>query len=145
MSTTAVQVLPKPQDHPQADIVIFDGNCQFCRRQVERLKWLDGRDRLAFISLHDPMVAEKFPDLSHDQLMKEMYVIDRHGKRYAGASSIRYFSRRLPLLWWLAPLIHVPGTLPIWKWLYQQVAQRRYMFNRPTCEGDACAIHFKKK
>lgn len=74
--------------------------------------------------------------------MKELYVVDHQGSRHAGASAIRYLSRRLPTLWWLAPLLHLPGTLPVWNWLYQQVAKRRYRFGRiETCEGGTCHLH----
>ena len=36
-----------------------------------------------------------------------------------GAVAVRYLSRRLVLLWPLALLLHVPGSLPLWKSLYE--------------------------
>ena len=51
------------------------------------------------MSLHDPLVGERFPDLTHEQLMEQMYVVDRAGRRHGGAGAIRYLSRRLPRLW----------------------------------------------
>jgi predicted DCC family thiol-disulfide oxidoreductase YuxK len=133
---------------PDADVVIYDGNCQFCRRQVERLAWLDGGNRLAFVSLHDPVVGQRFPDLTHDQMMQQMYVVDQAGHQYGGAAAIRYLSRRLPRMWVLAPLLHIPGTMPIWRWAYQNIAVRRYRWNQSpadqACEEDgACKIHLK--
>lgn len=138
--------LPSPTDRPNADIVIYDGHCRFCLGQVRRLHRLDWNRRLAFISLHDPEVARRFPDLSHEQLMKEMYVIDQAGGRHAGAASIRYLSRRLYPLWPVMPFLHVPGTMPLWRWLYAQIAQRRYLFagKVESCEDDACAVHLKR-
>jgi predicted DCC family thiol-disulfide oxidoreductase YuxK len=137
--------LPAPTDYPHADVVIFDGHCRFCRAQVARLNAWDGRRRLAFVSLHDPLVAEKYPDLSHEQLMREMVIVDRFGQRHAGAGAVRYLSRRLPRMWPLAPLLHIPLSLPIWRWLYQQVAMRRYRWGRiDDCESGSCAVHFRK-
>lgn len=134
-------VLPSPAELPQADVVIFDGQCRFCRASVARLHRLDGRDRLAFISLHDPEVARRYPDLSHDELMQNMYVVDRRGKRYYGAAALRYLSRRLPRMWWAAPALHVPLSLPVWQYLYQHVARRRYLFGRvQSCDGGACQL-----
>lgn len=133
--------LPTPAERPNADVVIFDGNCPFCRAQVQRLhRW--GGGRLAFRSLHDPEVARLYPDLTHEQLMREMYVVDRRGRRHAGAASLRYLSRRLPRLWIVAPLLHFPFSLPIWRWLYQQVAKRRYQLfaERGGCEGGVCSV-----
>lgn len=142
----AAHGLPTPQDRPDADIVLFDGHCRFCLAQVRRLNRLDRQRRLAFMSLHDPEVASRFPDLTHDQLMKEMYVVDQAGGRHAGAGALRYLSRRLLLLWPLAPFLHVPGTMPLWRWLYDQVARRRYWLAGRTqsCEDGACAVHFRR-
>jgi predicted DCC family thiol-disulfide oxidoreductase YuxK len=136
--------LPTPAERPGADIVIYDGNCRMCSAQVRKLAWWDCQNRLAYLSLHDPEVALRFPDLSHDALMKEIYVVDCRGIRHRGAEAFRYLSRRLRRLWWLAPLLHIPGSLPLWQWLYQQVARRRYLFGRTDgCDNESCEIHRK--
>ncbi len=135
-------MLPKPEDNPDAEVVIYDGHCQFCTRQVQRLHRWDGQQRLAFLSLHDPSVATEYPDLSKNELMQAMYFIDRNKKRHRGAAALRAISRRLPRLWPLAALMHIPLTLPLWSWGYHQIAKRRYKLN---CDSDACQIHFDKK
>jgi predicted DCC family thiol-disulfide oxidoreductase YuxK len=146
--TTAAQELPSPAERPDADVVIYDGDCRFCTGQVRRLHRWDKGHRLAFISLHDPLVSERWPDLTHDMLMAEMFVVDRSGQRHGGATAARYLSRRLPQLWWLAPLLHIPFSMPLWRWMYRQVAKRRYWLAgkaRPdeACDGDACKVHLK--
>lgn len=134
--------LPSPDERPQADVVIYDGHCRICSGQIRRLARWDRGGRLSYLSLHDPRVGDRYPDLSHDALMKEMYVVDRAGRRHPGALAIRYLSRRLPTLWWLAPLLHVPGTRPLWSWLYRQVANRRYRFGQlAECDGGTCHLH----
>jgi predicted DCC family thiol-disulfide oxidoreductase YuxK len=138
--------LPTPDENPHADIVIFDGNCRFCRAQVERLaRWDRHGRRLAFLSLHDPEVAKRFPDLTYDQLMEEMYVVDRFGRRHGGPAAIRYLSRRLPRLYFLAPLLHLPFSLPFWRWAYRQIAKRRYGLGGavPACDDEACRMHWR--
>ena len=136
--------LPDPDEKTDADVVIYDGQCSFCTGGVNQLRKLDCcGDRLAFISLHDPRVAERYPDLTHEQLMQQMYVIDGQGRRHGGADAVRYLSRRLPMLWLAAPILHIPGTAGLWRWGYNQVAKRRYKLAGKTCENDACEIHFK--
>lgn len=136
--------LPDPDHLNDADVVIYDGECNFCRSQVKRLRRLDwGGKRLAFISLHDSRVAERFPDLTYDQLMDQMYVIDRNEVRHAGADAVRYLTRRLPLLWAVAPILHLPGTARLWRWLYKQIAKRRYKLAGRSCENDVCSVHLK--
>jgi predicted DCC family thiol-disulfide oxidoreductase YuxK len=137
--------LPTPDQLPQADVVIFDGNCRFCTEGVRRLTRLDGRGRLAFLSLHDPEVARRWPDLTYDYLMENMVVVQPTGQRHAGAAAVRYLTRRLTRLWPLAPVLHIPFSMPLWQWCYKQFAKRRYAIGGKTdgCENDACSVHFK--
>lgn len=136
--------LPTPHDHPNADVLIYDGQCRICRKQVERVARWDGAARVAFLSLHDPVVGERYPDLTHDYLMTNMVIVDRNGRRHAGAEAARYLSRRLPMLWIFAPVLHIPFSLPLWQWIYRQVATRRYLIGgKIECDGDTCAAHFK--
>ncbi len=135
--------LPRAEFGFPGDIVIFDGHCRFCWRQVARLKRCDLGHRLQFLSLHDPEVAERFPDLSHERLMEEMVVVTHDGGRFGGIASIRYLSRHLPLLWPLAPPLHIPGTLGFWRWAYRWVARRRYQLaGKQDCDG-ACDVHLR--
>ena len=139
--------LPDPTERPEADVVIFDGECNFCIGQVKNLRRLDCcGGRLSYLSLHDPRVRENYPDLTHDDLMTQMYVIDGQSRRHGGGDAIRYLSRRLPLLWVFAPILHLPGTARLWRWGYLKVAKRRYKLagkrsGKPVCDGDACAVH----
>ena len=135
--------LPDIDSLPGSDIVIYDGNCNFCKAQVRRLDWF-GKQRLSFVSLHDARVGERFPDLSFDELMEQMYVVTPSGERHGGAEAIKYLSRRLPRLWFLAPLMHIPFSLPVWRYLYRQVAKSRYQIAGSCDEEGACKIHLDK-
>jgi predicted DCC family thiol-disulfide oxidoreductase YuxK len=71
-----------------------------------------------------------------------MYLIDRQGRRHAGAAAFRHLSRRLVPLWPLVPLLHLPGSLPLWRFLYRQVAKRRYRLGKTApCESETCHLH----
>ncbi len=136
--------LPDPDTLSGSDVVIYDGECNFCRSQVSNLRRLDFRgNRLSFLSLHDPRVAERYPDLSHESLMEQMYIVDRSGTRHGGGDAVRYLTRRLPALWIAAPVMHLPFTAGLWRWGYAQIAKRRYKIAGKTCENDACSIHLK--
>jgi predicted DCC family thiol-disulfide oxidoreductase YuxK len=133
--------LPTILERPEADVVIYDGHCRFCSGQVERLHRLDNRGRLAFLSLHDPEVARRYPDLEHEALMQQMVVVDHQGHRHWGAAGFRYLSARLPWLWWLAPVMHIPGSLGLWQAMYRQFAKRRYLFGRTNaCDSGSCRL-----
>lgn len=125
---------------PARDTVVYDGQCRFCRGQIAMLRGLDLTHRLRFLSLHDPVVGAEFPELTPEDLGGEMHVIDTGGRSRAGAEAVRYLSRSLPLLWPLAVPLHVPGTLPLWQWLYGVVARNRYRI-AGRCVDGTCRTH----
>jgi len=136
--------LADPESRPDADVVIYDGHCRICTGGVELLARFDWGGRLAFLSLHDPRVAERYPDLTHDQMMEEMYVVDRQGTKRAGAPAFRYLTRRLPVLWPVAPIMHIPLSMYLWGWIYRRIARARYRFGKlDDCADGSCKVHFK--
>ena len=145
-ATTEIE-LPTVEMRPDADVVIFDGRCRMCTAQIRRLTWWDCRGHLAYVSLHSPLLAERYSDLTHQMLMDRMYVVDQKGRRHGGAAAVRYLSRRLRRLWWAAPFLHFPGSLPVWQFFYDQIAQRRYRFGVveghgvDECENGTCDLH----
>lgn len=125
--------------HPDRDTVLYDGQCRFCRSQIAILRRCDLGGVLTFTSLHAPSVAADFPELAYDDLLEQMYVVSRNGQARGGAEAVRYLSRTLPLLWPLAVLLHVPGSLPLWKALYRFVARHRLKI-AGSCDDGTCRI-----
>jgi len=137
-----LESFPSPAGRPDETVLVFDGQCGFCRANMRRVLRWDGGRRIRFLSLHDPVVYERYPDLRFEDLMEQMVLIDRHGRRFAGAAAFRALSRIVPRLWPLAPLLHIPGSLPVWQWMYRQVAIRRYRLGgtAPACDDGACRL-----
>lgn len=148
-SSLAQSSLPDPDEYPGRDVLLFDGKCNACQLAARRMHQLDlGHPRLAFLSLHDERVGIRYPELTYDDLMAQMYVVDTSGTCHGGADAVRYLSRRLPLLWPLAPLLHIPGTANLWRRAYRLVARNRYWISRKffgtkeDCESGTCSVHF---
>lgn len=135
---------PEPLPEPTAAgarIVVYDGRCRFCRGQMSILRALDVFDTLRYLSLHDPRVPELLPGMTRDELLQAMVVLDPQGRRHIGASAVRYLTRSLPALWWLAPLLHIPGSFGLWRALYDAVARVRYRLGGVRCEEEgACRL-----
>lgn len=137
-----LHAFPDPDQRPGADVVIWDGQCQFCLSQVRRLRRFDMFGQLAYLSLHDARVAERYPELSHAAMMEQMWVVTQDGRRFGGADAGKYLSRRLPGLWWLAPLLHIPFSMPLWRRLYAKIAERRYRLSGASCDSEgSCSVH----
>lgn len=128
---------------PKYDTVLYDGHCRFCQAQMKQLRWWDRGHRLVYLSLHDKQVEKRWPELSKDRLLEEMCIVDQQGHCHWGPEAVRFLSRRLPTLWWLAPLLHLPGSMFLWRPLYRFVAKNRYRIWGKTndCEEGACSIH----
>lgn len=86
-------------------------------------------------------------------MMDQMYVVPaessgKSDRRYGGAEAVAYLSTRLPRLWLAAPILHFPFAMPLWQFLYRQVANRRYKIAGeqadPCDEDGTCDLHFKK-
>jgi predicted DCC family thiol-disulfide oxidoreductase YuxK len=138
------EAIPSPDERPGADVIIYDGQCPLCLAMVTRLTEWDRWRRLAYIPLQNPMVTQRWPRLDREQLMKEVYLISSQGHIYRGAEVLRVLTRRIPRLWPLVPLVHLPGTLPFWQWLYHAISRRRYLFGpRSACAPGTCHWHQK--
>ena len=139
------ELSPDPDSERGSDreVLIYDGQCNFCRGSVRSLRMLDWTGRLSFISLHDERVGQRWPQLSYDQLMDQIWLVTRHGQTLGGADAMRYLSVRMPALWLLAPLLNLPGTMPLWRSVYRWIARNRYRIAGRNCDGGTCNLHGK--
>lgn len=140
--TNVPPTFPTPTERPEAYVLIYDGHCKFC---IANVRWMAAIDqgKVAYLSLHDRQVTERWPNLTHDQLMKQIYLVDDQGNQHGGAAAFRFLSRKLVGLWLLAPLLHIPFSLPLWQCIYKRIASLRYRFGRiEECEDGTCSLHF---
>ena len=132
-----------PQAEPQAidrPVVIFDGTCGFCRKQVGRIRRWDRAEEFTFISSHEPDLLERYPQLAGEDLDAGMRLIEPGGRLFAGADAVHAIARRLPRFRWLTWLYHVPGVKQIARLVYGWIARRRHKLGQ-TCSPDgACRI-----
>lgn len=136
-----IDSLPTPADRPDADVVVYDGQCGICTAQVRKLPWWDCQQKLAYLSLHDPEVARRWPDLSQERLLQEMAIVGRDGHLYWGPEAVRYLTRRLRRMWPAMLLTYFPGSMLLWRPLYRWVARNRYRLSAKSCEGGTCSLH----
>lgn len=134
--------LPTPAERPAADIVLYDGACNFCRSGVRRLSWWDCQGHLAYVAIGDPTISHRWPDLPVQRLHEEMCIVDQRGRMHWGADAVRHLTLRLRRLWWLAPLMYLPGAMLLWRPAYRLVARNRYRLMGRTahCETGACGV-----
>jgi predicted DCC family thiol-disulfide oxidoreductase YuxK len=141
-TATAKRALPDRVGEPPATpTVLYDGQCRICTASADRIRALDTERRLELLSLHDPNVAARFPEIHREEVLEQMHLIERSGEVLRGADAVRGVLRRLPRLRWLGLLWLVPGFAHLAHVGYGWVARNRYRFNRHvTCDGSVCHV-----
>jgi predicted DCC family thiol-disulfide oxidoreductase YuxK len=117
--------------------LLFDGQCPFCRREVEWLKRRDRHGRLVAEDISDPNFQAEAYDLSQTEVMGVLHGIMPDGRIVRRVEAIREAYRVVGLGWLVAPL-----SWPIVGWLadraYGVFARNRVALGRlfgRRCDG----------
>lgn len=126
-------------------VVLYDGQCELCRRSVRLLRRLDW---FSALRCQDARDVEHLPasvvPLDPDRLLQQMHLLTPDGGRmYAGFGAFRQIAWRLPLLWPLAPWLYLPGVPTLGQRGYLWVARNR--FNLVPCHDGQCAVPLQRK
>jgi predicted DCC family thiol-disulfide oxidoreductase YuxK len=120
-------MLPAPhisvRDAPPKPLLIFDGDCHFCRRWIER--W---RDLTAGAVEYAPSqeVASRFPEIPPEAFDRAVQFIDTHGTVYSAAEAVfRSLGQKRGRGWMIWCYEHVPGFALITEFAYRLVARYR--------------------
>jgi len=118
-------------------VLLFDGECAFCRDWVERLQRLDPSGIIMCLPSAERHTLKWLPSLTDGDLDRAMHFITPEGAVYAGAQALPPMLGRLPNLRWLAMAFGVPGVPWVSEKVYSEVARRRH---RLACGSAGCRI-----
>jgi predicted DCC family thiol-disulfide oxidoreductase YuxK len=111
--------------------LLYDGDCGFCRFWLARWHQRVG-DRVEYIPLQDPQVAERFPHLSTAQLTRAVHLVEPDGRVYSGAHAVfralALGGSRIPVRAYRS----VPGFAFVSEAAYRLVADHRPLFSAIT-------------
>jgi predicted DCC family thiol-disulfide oxidoreductase YuxK len=106
---------------PKLD-VHYDGDCALCRAVVGTL---DASSQQEIFSMND-ITAGKLPEgVTYEEVMRNMYVVDEHGKHYAGIDGVIRILEAYPQRRWLASLLQTPGIHALGSFGYWLIARTR--------------------
>ncbi|HEX9781031.1 MAG TPA: DCC1-like thiol-disulfide oxidoreductase family protein [bacterium] len=107
-------------------VLVYDGACGFCRRQVRRLQAADLFGWVRAVDAATLDAPERLaPGLDAARCRRELVLIEPGGRVSGGFAALARLTRRLPLLWWAAPALALPGASWVGGRLYRAVAARR--------------------
>jgi len=129
---------PAPIADERPLILIYDGQCSFCRTQVARLVDRVHPTRIELRSYHDSDALDGISGVTKAACERAMHLVEPSGRVSAGADAvvrIMHHSRR----WrWIALLTWIPGVQAILRWGYARIARRRYRLGN-ACENGSCS------
>jgi predicted DCC family thiol-disulfide oxidoreductase YuxK len=120
----------KPATHGDRPVLVFDGECGFCRHWIARWRRLTGT-RIEYAAYQQ--AAGRYPHIPLERFEKAVQLIEPDGSVSAGAEAIVRTVREVRGLGWLLGAYrHVPGVAWASERAYRFVADHRPMFSRLT-------------
>jgi predicted DCC family thiol-disulfide oxidoreductase YuxK len=130
---------------PGKYVILYDGSCRFCERQSRRLISLARPGVIEAVDFQQPDALDRFPEITHDDCMKAMHLVEPDGRISKGAEAITRAIATRPMFRWVRPLYYLPGFRQVLDWLYAFVASNRYrLWGKSTsqdCESGTCNLH----
>ena len=110
-------------NHPVSPLIVFNGDCEFCRQWVRRWQGMTG-ERVAYRPFQE--VGHAYPEIGADQFRARVWLIEPNGRACGGAGAVfRLHALSGALRWpdWL--YAHVPGVDRVVEAGYDFVARHR--------------------
>jgi predicted DCC family thiol-disulfide oxidoreductase YuxK len=104
-------------------VVVFDGGCGFCRRQVRTIALLDWLGRLDQVPYDD--AVQRWPEVARGTLGDGLRMRFPDATVTVGIDAVRSIAVRLPVTALPALLLWLPGIHPLADRAYRFVAARR--------------------
>jgi lipase maturation factor 1 len=115
---------------PPKPLMIYDGDCNFCKCWIARWRKITG-DALDYLPSQDPQSTKRFPEIPHEEFRKSVQFIESDGEVYFGAHAVFLSLAKNPKWQW--PLCWYKKSYAfagISETLYRFVAQHREFFSR---------------
>jgi lipase maturation factor 1 len=117
---------------PARPLLVFDGDCYFCKFWVQRWQGLTG-DAVEYLPAQDPRLAEQFPEISCTQFATAVQLIATDGVVYSGAEAVlRTLAYARHRQWPLRLYASSPAFARLTEWAYRFVAEHRPLFSALT-------------
>ena len=115
---------------PPKPLLLFDGNCHFCRHWVER--WRDSTgDRIEYVTSQE--AGGRFPEIPPQEFDRAVQLVETDGRVYSGSAAVFHSLGYQPGGSWLAWCAeHVPGFAGTSEVAYKIIARHRQVASLGT-------------
>src|SRR5262245_26985643 len=116
--------MPRNTQYPPAKaLMIYDGECAFCRYWIQHWQWRTG-EKLNYAPFQE--AAPAFPDIRCEAFAESVHLIEPDGHVYAAAEAVARALGKSPggrAYFWIYRF--VPGACSVSEWAYRLIARRR--------------------
>lgn len=125
--------------------IFYDGLCPVCIRSMTVLCYFDWWQKLNYSDLEErwQYLAQLHPEVSLQDCQEQMHLLLPNGAIRKGFFAFREILRYVPPLWFLLPVMYLPGAATVGQKIYKFVASRRKRFQK--CTFESCSINLSQK
>jgi lipase maturation factor 1 len=121
---------PRVASPPPKPLMIWDGDCHFCRLWIERWNAITG-DQVAYATYQS--VADRFPEIQPEQFQRAVVLIETDGTVYVAAEAIYHsLGYRRTRRWMKWSYQHIPGFAGISELVYSSISRHRRLASTIT-------------
>jgi len=122
-------------------IILYNGACPICRREIEHYQHLDGdgRKALDFADISEAHPTLKKLSLSQDSAKRRLHVLDADGRLLVGIPAFAAIWELLPRYRWLSTMSRLPVLRNLLAWMYELVALGLYHLEKRRVRRSADA------
>jgi len=122
----------------QKVIVLWDGDCSFCKKSVDIAKKFDWFNRFIVIDSNEREKHKEYLEGWDGDIDKGLWAKGLNSQEsYVGFDGVRRMIWVMPLFWIVLPLLYVPFIPTIGRKVYGWIAKNRYRFG---CNSKGCQI-----
>lgn len=138
MTTATGSTTPPAVGYPDRPTIIYDGDCRFCRKQAERIRFRAAAGTFDYVPRQEPGLEDRLPQIRQGDFNSGMRLVHPDGAVSVGADAVYEIARRLTPHRYLAWLYRVPGLKQVCRGIYALIARNRMKLSR-RCSDDSCA------
>ena len=124
--------------------IIYDGECGFCKKQIDRIKGLDRVSQFQYEVRQSESLLIDFPEMKEFENVDGLRFSSLHHKAYVGADAVYQIYSRLFPFKMIAWCYKIPGLNMIFKRIYKWISDNRQRLSG-NCENQKCDIPYQKR
>jgi predicted DCC family thiol-disulfide oxidoreductase YuxK len=131
---------PCPTTNDGRPIVVYDGQCAFCRSSIDRIRRRDRHQQFCYVPREAPGLEERFPAVAEGDFNAGMRLIEPDGTIHVGSDAIFHIASHLPWFRWFAWTYKLPVFGFVTRKCYAWVAANRMKLSKYCDTDGACRI-----